>query len=76
MMLRHRAPEVLSGAVLSNTLAVDVDRVVVLDHLLCTAVAMDGGHVRAMAIAPSRAAALRKLSHRVTCKPAPQPLVL
>jgi hypothetical protein len=64
MMLRHAAPEVLEGPDLPEDLALDIDRVVVLDHLCCTAVAMSHGHVHSMAVASSRARALRRLSRR------------
>ena len=64
MMLRHRAPEVLAGCSLPEGLDPTVDRVLILDNLCCTAVAMNGGHVAAMSIATSRAAALGRLTRR------------
>lgn len=64
MMLRHSPPEILVGQDLPDDIALDVDRVVVLDHLCCTAVALSAGRVRAMAVATSRRAALERLSRR------------
>lgn len=65
MMLRHDPPEVLSGPDLPAEVAGEVDRVIVLDHLCCTAVAMQSGNIRALVVASSRRAALRRLSRRV-----------
>lgn len=73
MMLRHRAPEVLTGSSLPEGLGTTVDRVLVLDHLCCTAVAMNGGQVTAMTIATSRAAALGRLTRRVAAPAAVRP---
>lgn len=62
MMLRHRAPEVVAGPDLPAGFAAPVDRVLLLDNLCCTAVAMSGGSVSAMVVATSKASALRRLS--------------